>query len=222
VGTVSENGKMSPRKTIVAIFITGIIIVASVGGFFFLADSNGLFDAEVRVDGYAQGTNASQCYLYVDGVKVATQLIGEGNYDYPYYNQDCAYSFDNIRVESYVEHKFQVITSNGEESPVRTEYTPFGQQSYLYINVIIEKTPVYVRGIYKSNNNGTATIHFYVDNQQISDYSAYSGGSYYFSTEVYANQIHSFKVNSYENNAYENETTQYIGTSATSIWLNLG
>jgi hypothetical protein len=217
---MNENNKMSPKKTIMAIIITGIVIIASVGGFFYLADSNGLFNGEVRVTGYAQGTNATQCYLYVDGVKVATEPIGERYNGYSsYYNQE--YTFDNIKVKANIEHKFQIITASGDESVVVTEYIPFGQQSYLPINIIIENTPVYVRGIYNGSSTTSTTIHLYVDGNQID--SRYSSGSYYFTTEVYENQNHHFMVSVYDNmNTYENETTQYIGSSATTIWLNLG
>ena len=222
---MSENNKISPKKAILAIIITGLIIVASVGGFFYLADSNGLFNAKIRVTGNMQGTNATQCYLYVDGVKVATEPIDGNSNGYPYNNNYNYYDFENIEVIANVEHKLQIITSNGDESSVITKYIPFGQPSYFTINIIIEKTPVYIRGFFNGTNNqysSSTTIRLYVDGNQINNYQVYSNGSFYFSTEVYENQNHVFMVNANNDmNTYENETTEYIGTSAITIWLNL-
>ena len=170
------DSKISPRKIILAVIITGIIIVASVGGVFQVASSVGMISANVTVSGYVEYSDADQVFLFIDGIKVDTNTMGNGYYDYYYQN---SYSFYNIEVKANAEHTFQVVTSDSEESPILSEYTPFGEPTYLSINIVEQKTRVNVDGTYNGNSSYSVNMYFYVDGDNMDNYYVYGHGDTY-------------------------------------------
>lgn len=214
-----EDRKISPRKILLAVIITGVVIVASVGGVFQVANSAGIFSANVYVNGYVEYSVADQVFLFIDGIKADTNTMGNGYYDYYYQN---SYSFYNIDVKANEEHTFQVITSDSEESNIITEYTPFGESTHISINIVVQKTRVYVEGTYKDNNSGSVNVALYVDGASLDNYYVYGNGdTYSFSAEVAQNQEHMFKVQTTGYNMYSNQTNVYIGTVVETITMDL-
>ncbi|MDD4308400.1 MAG: hypothetical protein PHU53_06300, partial [Thermoplasmata archaeon] len=63
-----NEARLSPKKVILVVAVTGFIIIASVGGAFQVASSTGLITAEVNVTGYVTGSDADSISLVVDSV----------------------------------------------------------------------------------------------------------------------------------------------------------
>jgi len=219
---------MEPRKVILAVLITGILIAASVGAVFITADRAGMITASVRVSGNAQGSNATQCHLYVDGEKVKTTSLGSGGYyDYDYYYSNRYYSF-NVDVKANREHEFQVITSEGEESESVVENVPFGRSTYVSLNIVMKMVDVIVRGNYTGNRSSVG-ITLYVNNNYEGYMTVNNMGSsqFIFSTEQFGNRLCTFKLEakltSYPNTILStNQTAVYLGSSLATIYMDVG
>ncbi|MFO7618751.1 MAG: hypothetical protein R6W91_03750 [Thermoplasmata archaeon] len=223
MGPLSENGGMQPRKLILAMFITGIIIVASVGGVFISADYVGLIKADVSVSGYIQNSNATSCSLFVDGIKESTKSLG-GDY-YSYNNQ--YYNFYDVEVEANQEHEFKVVTSEGEESETMTEYTSFGQRSHVSINIIRKIVSVTVRGSYQGTNY-SQILYCYADDETVGTKQINYPGqtTYSFTARVYEKATHIFRLaiqsSPYGGVVATNQTAVYVGSSSMTIEMNVG
>ncbi len=213
---MSGNGQMSPSKVLAAVVFTGVVIIASVGGFFFMADSAGVFNADVGINGYAEGSNATEVSLYIDGSLAATEQIAQSNYMY----NDNYFYFYGIHVKANTEHTFQAITSNGEESQTVTEYTRFGEITWISLNIVKPKTSVIIRGYY--NGTGTAYATLYIDGQTSGSTWVNHGEVFFLSQQVEQNRSHVFMVHT-ENNLqnYTKSAEVYVGAAETTIWLNL-
>jgi len=213
---VNASGAMGAWKVLGAVVVTGMIIIASVGGFFYLAGSAGIFNAEVGVNGYAEGSNATEVSLYIDGSLAATEQITQSN---SMYNDDYFY-FYGIHVKANTEHEFQAITSNGEESQTVTEYTRFGETTWISLNIVKPKTSVIIRGYY--NGTGTAYATLYIDGQTSGSTWVNHGEVFFLSQQVEQNRSHVFMVhteNSLQN--YTRSAEVYVGAAETTIWINL-
>jgi len=219
---VSANGSMNPRKVIMAIIITGVIIVASVGCLFVTASYVGLINAEVYVSGSVQGSNATHCSLYVDGAKVATNNLG-GSYYGSYGNY---FSFYDIEVKANMEHEFKVITSEGEESDAVTEYTPFGERTSVSLNIVRKEVSVHIRGNYQGTNS-SLVVYCYADNQWagMEQVNYPSQTDYYFTAVVYEKSTHTFRLDvqsPYYGSIATNQTTVYVGSTSMTIYMDVG
>lgn len=225
---MNGNARMSPRKVIIAVVITGMIIIASVGGVFITMNSLGMMTAEISIYGQVSGTNASSCFLYVDGVKVATfNFIYSDNYgynsDYDGYN-DRYFSFYSIKVKANTEHEFQVITSDGEESITETLYTQFADSTDLTINITKPLVVLNIMGNY-TGNVSCYIVTCYVDNENVGssgiDYP--NQLCYGFTARVYENGYHIIRLEANLNYTgfASNQATIYVGTETVNYYMDI-
>ncbi len=218
---MNDDTPMNPKKAILAVMVTGLIIVASVATVFAAADYAGMITAEVSVYGSAPTSNATACYLYVDGVKVDTDYFDYYDYSYIY---DRYFSFYDVRVKANVEHEFQVITSDGEESNLITEYTPYGEYTYISLSIVNPEVSLKVQGSYKGNVSCNR-ISFYLDSEYISQYYVTYPGytDYLFTTTVYENSYHTILLRAYDyyTQVGTNQTAVYIGSESLTFQMDL-
>lgn len=219
---MNGNDRMSPRKIILAMVVTGIVIVASVGGIFMAADSVGLISTTVSVTGQVQGSNATQCELFVDGVSVDTAYIS--GYPYEYYQYNRNYYFYNVKVKANADHDFQVITSLGEKSDIVTEYTPYSESTRISLSIVKKQVQVTVRGEYKGNVTGTTSVSLYVnENSMGNDMVSSSNPEFSITAMVYENCYYTFRLTA-SNYYYEqltNVTTVYVGSVPMTITMDI-
>jgi hypothetical protein len=216
VGTVTNP--INARKILVTVIITGIVIIASVGGFFHLANSAGIFNIKVEISGNVEGSNAITINLYVDGLEVATADLNNNSFDS--FNQRYYY-FSGVEVAANKHHTFQAITSNNEKSALESVYTPFGESNWISLNIVKPKTTVNIRGYY----NGTISpnyITLQTDGFSLIETAVNHGEIFFFTVQVNQNEDHLFMVFTASNmQNYSRSTLKYIGSAETTIWLNL-
>lgn len=216
-----NEARLSPKKVILAVVITGFIIIASVGSAFQVASSTGLITAQVSVTGYVTGSDAESISLVVDSVVVETKSLSSYYYDY----YQSSYSFYNVDVKANADHTYQVITSDGEESAITTEHAVFGDNQYIYLNIAAETTRVIIQGNAHLNTTYSTNVQLYIDG--VTDDSTYVYGNnafYSFTADVTENDDHTFMVytsGSYSTNSYSNHTTEYIGSETVTITMDL-
>jgi len=199
-----------------AVMVTGIVIIASVGGFIHVANSAGVFNSNVGVSGYVEGSNATTLTLYIDGAERAAETL-----DHDIYSQTDQryYYFDYVKVTANRRHTFQVVTSDGEQSPTEDRYVRFGESAWISLNIEKPKATVTVRGYY--NGTGTGYIYLQVDGQYAGDTWAEHGGTYMLARQVYLNQSHFFMVHSTYNLQNYTSSAEVLVTGDMTIWLNL-
>ncbi|MFO7618750.1 MAG: hypothetical protein R6W91_03745 [Thermoplasmata archaeon] len=209
---------------ILAIFIMAMVVIASAWGLFFLADRQGMFTARVRVMGNVGGFNATQCFLYIDGVKSGTQYL---DYGPPPLDTDYYYGYDfqfYVDVAANAEHEFTVTTSDGKGSNSETLYIPYGQNTNVFLDIYGETTQITVRGNY-AGDNLNPYVDFYLDGIMTdTEYGQYPGHlEYVFTESVYCNQSHVLMVQThyYTEGSLNNQTTIYVGSDPVTVYLDL-
>jgi hypothetical protein len=208
----------NPRKLFFGLILVGLIVIASVGSTLFVIERAGIIQAEVYVSGTAE-TNATQCHLYVDSEKVATESL---RYYYGGYGNDDIkeFYFRDVKVKANVVHTFQVITTNGEESAVQEMRTPFGRLTRVTgISIFPEKVRLNVIGT--NMGESTEDVTLYVDDsyEDIAR-NIQPGDTYSFSVDVSENQYHTFEIRTTYSGYTQNQTTVYIGTIPQAIYLD--
>ncbi|MDD4308189.1 MAG: hypothetical protein PHU53_05220, partial [Thermoplasmata archaeon] len=155
-----------------------------------------------------------------DSVVVETRSLSSYYYDY----YQSSYSFYNVDVKANADHTYQVITSDGEESAITTEYAVFGGNQYIYLNIVAETTRVIVQGTAHVNTTYSTNVQLYIDGVSEDSTYVYGNNAFYsFTADVTENDNHTFMVytsGSYTN-SYSNQTTEYIGSETVTITMDL-
>ena len=208
---------VNPKKLFLGLMLVGLIVIASVGSTLFVIERAGLIQAEVSVSGTAE-TNATICYLYVDGEKVATTSM----HYYSYYGSEDAkdFYFYDVKVKANVMHSFQVKTPNGEESAVMESKTPFGRVTRI-TNLYIFQEKVRINVIGTNLGDTTEDVTLYVDDlYKGREDNIRPGYTYTFSVDVSENNYHTFEIRTGYSGFAQNQTTVYIGTIPEAVYLD--
>ncbi len=220
-----ENRPISPKKILLAIFVTTMLIIMAVSGIFYVLDASNMITEQVSVNGRTN-SQAEQVELYVDGKVLDTYYLPELNYYYGEYGSYGKNYYFYVEVKANVEHVFQVRTSDGEESQQVTEYIKFGDSNY--INNLIVEIPDIELTITGTNKIGEVTpIYLFIDDTQMdANYGVANNTLFTLEANMEANTLHIVRITThpstyYNSGGYFNETTVYGLDEDTHINLDL-